>query len=178
MSKLRIVLAIHILFFATWGAFLLTSHRSAKTVWLETEPVDPRDYLSGHYVALNFSMNRMSSVQPREAPGSVIYVRLEESQRTATTNQGVVHFWEAAEWSAIAPKPGTSKIWMRGTVTDRTWGGQQYEFGIERFFVSEGSPLRNARSGDVVAEVQVNKEFQPRITRLVKLTRPRGPAGP
>src|SRR6185436_20888926 len=51
---LYVALAAQVLFFSAWGARLLTSHRDVGIVWLATEPVDPRDLLSGNYVALRY----------------------------------------------------------------------------------------------------------------------------
>ena len=57
MSRLKIVLILQLLFFAAWGGFLLSSRNSdSPEFYLETVPVDPRDLISGTYVALTYDL--------------------------------------------------------------------------------------------------------------------------
>ena len=58
MTKLKLTLIIHLIFFSAWGIYLLTSvDPNASDIYLETEPVDPRDILSGTYVALSYKIS-------------------------------------------------------------------------------------------------------------------------
>jgi hypothetical protein len=59
---------------------------------------------------------------------------------------------------------------MRGQTAVPSWGGAaQVVYGIERFFVAETSPQRQARSGTVVAKIRVNRRHIARIEALVEL---------
>jgi len=165
---LRLALAAQLLFFTGWGGQLLTSHRGADSVWLETEPVDPRDFLSGHYVALRFPIGRpagkgcaVRAAAPREA----VYVQLVPSGRTVASSEGPVEIWEAGTCRTDPPPSTTDDRWIVGTPERSTV--RTLSYGIERFYVSETSPLRSARSGQVIAKVALNATFRPRILDLV-----------
>jgi uncharacterized membrane-anchored protein len=154
MNKLRIALAAQLLFFLGWGGWLLASRDSASPeFYLETEPVDPRDLISGTYVALNY---RISSP---EAPSCAallrdslsLYVRLADSGRTVATVNGPVNVYDAAECAAEHPAgPG----WAFASVQPSSWRPSA-RYGIEKFFVNENDPLKDARSGSVVTRVKL-----------------------
>ncbi|MCK5358303.1 MAG: GDYXXLXY domain-containing protein, partial [Elusimicrobiales bacterium] len=58
MNKLKLILIIQLIFFTGWGIYLLTSvDPNASDIYLETEPVDPRDMISGTYVALSYKIS-------------------------------------------------------------------------------------------------------------------------
>jgi uncharacterized membrane-anchored protein len=172
MTALRIVLALQLAFFAAWGARLLTSHRAAETIWLETAPIDPRDLLSGHYVALRYpiaSADAPGCAALRAERAGSIHVRVAASGRMIATAEGMVDVWQAVECRRQAPDAAAGQTWIAGE-TGSPWGrGEPAVFGIERFFVPEASPLRQARSGQVVAKVAVNEAFRARIVDLVAL---------
>jgi len=176
VNKQRITLVVHLLFFAIWGVWLLNAHRGGQTIWLETIPVDPRDYISGHYVALVYKVNNpeVSSCadlikQWKESnAGGTIYVRLKKSSKTLVSVEGTVNLWTAVSCQTTKPKQSPKKMWIRTTFDSSSWR-VRLRFGIEKFFVPETSPLRYARSGQVVAKVSVNDSFDARILDLVKL---------
>ena len=168
-GRLRLVLAAQLLFFGVWGAALLRSHAGAPSVWIATEPVDPRDLLSGHYVALRY---RMSSAEAAgcEAPmGSTVWVRLAETGETAMTADGPVPLVAAAGCVTERPASGRAERWIVGTV-ERARAGDRITYGIERFYVAETSRLRDARSGQVVARIAIAGDGTARIEALVPLT--------
>ncbi len=171
MSWLRIVLAAQLAFFAVWGGYLLTSHRTAEIVWLETEPVDPRDLLSGHFVALRYPIadsNGAGCVELHDdPPGTQVFVKLERSGKTVATSEGDIAISEAVECRSEAPDAAPGETWIVGDVAAGQLRRIGIVFGIERFFVPEDSPLRNVRSGDVVAKIAINSESRARIVDLV-----------
>ncbi|HLG18596.1 MAG TPA: GDYXXLXY domain-containing protein [Bdellovibrionota bacterium] len=175
MKALRIILGAHLIFFGAWGFYLLTSHQAGKYVWLETMPVDPRDYISGHYVALNFKIANVSTTKCSEStavPGTIAYVRLGEEDQTLSVPEGVIRTWGIVDCRFDRPTGNRDETWMEGKFANQPWRSSSFiQYGIERFYVSEGSPLRNARSGDVVAKVSINKNFTPRIVDLVKIAK-------
>ena len=162
---LRLALAAQLLFFAGWGGLLLTSHREAGIVWLATEPVDPRDLLSGHYVALRYSI--ASPIGPdctAPADGDVpVWVQLVESGETIPTDDGYAVVSDAIACQAWPPDAGTDVVWIAGKLD----ASGRIVYGIERMFVAEGSPLRQSTSGTVVAKVALNDRFEPRLVGLV-----------
>jgi uncharacterized membrane-anchored protein len=176
MRGLRVVLVLQLAFFAGWGALLLTSHRDAATVWLETAPVDPRDLLSGHYVALRYAIAAPDTgdcaALRAEAAGGQLFVALAPSGRTVATTQGPAALVEAVRCQATPPEPGAGVTWIVGTLAAPGGDGFTLQFGIERFYVPEDSPLRQARSGEVVAKVAIDDAFRPRLVALIGILRP------
>ena len=165
---LRITLAAQVVFFALWGAYLLTSHEGAEVVWLATEPVDPRDLLSGHYVALRYRIGEPGNADcmtPMDGPGIAVYVRLEAKGATVVTSEGPVAISEAIGCRTDPPPPTSGGRWITGQLAARG----RIAYGIERFYVTETSALREARSGSVVAKVAINERFQPRLVDVVPL---------
>ncbi len=164
---LRAALALQLLFFAGWGARLLTSHREGAIVWLATEPVDPRDLLSGHYVALRYPIataaERLCDDLPARAGGTRVWIELAPTADAIPTDRGEVVASDAIDCRTRPPERGAHGLWMAGTVD----GHDRVAYGIERMFVAEDDPRREARSGSVVAEVAVNDRFEARLVDLV-----------
>lgn len=162
---LRIALLAQVAFFAVWGGRLLTSHTDAAVVWLATEPVDPRDLLSGHYVALRYAMGTADGArcpqELRESAPRAVWVELILGNDTAVTAEGVTSLWEPVQCLAEPPPP--AGVWVLGNLD----ADGHITYGIERMFVAEGSALREARSGSVVAKIGVNDAHEPRILALV-----------
>jgi uncharacterized membrane-anchored protein len=173
---LRLALAAQLGFFGIWGATLLTSHRDAPVVWLATEPVDPRDLLSGHYVALRYRISTAAATGCETAEDaqhdSVVYVRLEKSGELVHTAGGPVEISAAIACQKDPPVPSSGEQWIVGRF-DATQRRGDIAYGIERFYLPETSPLREARSGEVVAKVTIAHGFEARIVDLVPV-----PAGP
>jgi uncharacterized membrane-anchored protein len=176
MSKLRAVLMFQLAFFAVWGGYLLAVDKSSPGgIYLETEPVDPRDLLSGTFVALNYAIGEPKSgvcqnlIGARR--GSSIFVRLEKSAKTAAAGGRTLPIFEAAE-CALQPA-GDGELWARGTVdAPFSWRGPGVSYGIEKFFVNENSPMKNARSGSVLAKVKLDRFHNLRLETLLIKDRP------
>ncbi len=174
---LRLALAVQLLFFAGWGAMLLTSHRDVDVVWLATEPVDPRDLLSGNYVALRYAMSSASEIgcTASDAP-TPVWVRLAPSGDVVPTVEESADLSKAGECRTTPPEPSDGAAdgtWIAGTLD-----GDRITYGIERMFVGEDDPLRDARSGTVVAKVAVNDEWEPRLLGLVRIMPEPSPTTP
>lgn len=163
-ARLRLALAVQLLFFAGWGGVLLTSHRDVDVVWLATEPVDPRDLLSGNYVALRYDVGRAerAGCTHADAPTSV-WVRLEANGDPVPTEDEPAQIAVPVECRTTPPDTGTGDTWIAGTLD-----GNRVTYGIERMFVGEDDPLRDATSGTVVAKVAVNDQYEPRLVGLVR----------
>lgn len=171
---LRGVLALQVAFFAIWGRSLESAfepgagrdHKLA-TVWLATEPVDPRDLLAGNFVALRYGI-----MDPEHAGCATplvadrVYIELAPTGQRVTTTEGEVEIADAVSCRTDAPPRGDGRVWIVGR-RDATPGRVRLVYGIERMYVGESSPLRTAKSGDVVAKVAVNDSFTPRLLSLV-----------
>lgn len=176
-SILRWVLVAQVTFFAVWGGYLLRSHQTSRTVWLRTEPVDPRDLLSGHYVALRYPLAGTARQLCADVPApSPLYLRLQRSGEIVTTLEGPVEVSRATECRPRPPAFG-GEDWIVGRRTSGPPFGS-IQFGIERFFVPEASPLRQVRSGEVLAKIAINDASQPRILDLTPVLRVQGEPSP
>ncbi len=168
MTKLRIVLAAQIFFFFAWGGYLLFSKNAASPeFYLETVPVDPRDLLSGTYVALSYEV---STPQAGNCPGVLnsarnFFVKLENKGKTADTPAGTVPVYEATDCAAGSPdkEPG----WVRAALRPN-FPRPGASYGIERFFLNENDPRKDARSGSVIAKVKIDRRRQLVLLDLVK----------
>ena len=170
---LRLIALTHIAIFLGWGIYLLTSHtaKNSQTIWLETTPVDPRDLLSGYYVALRFAIadHAQISAQCRlqekenEMPQTV-YLKLIPSDKLVHVDRNPVALWQSTACQTTPPDH-TGEIWVEATYHGQ--GTQnRWQLGMESYYLPEGSPMRNARSGQVVARVSINQRYQARITEL------------
>ena len=166
MKVPRLLLVVQIIFFLGWGGYLLTSFQDSQEIWLQTDPIDPRDLLSGHFVALRFSNLERPTAQGCAGGSAVnsIWVHLETSEQTIQTAQGVKGIWHITECAAQAPQ-GQMGVWLKGQHQREQEG---YRYGIERYFLPETDSRRDARSGTVVAKILVNREHQARIIDLVE----------
>jgi uncharacterized membrane-anchored protein len=176
---LRAALAVQLLFFAGWGGVLLTSHRDVEVVWLATAPVDPRDLLSGHYVALTYaigSAERVGCVRPEGTPLDAVtpvWVRLTPSGDDVPTVEMTAQISEPAECRIMPPDADPGEVWVAGVLD-----GGRITYGIERMFVAEDDPLRSAASGTVVAKVAVNDRWEPRLLGLIRKEAAAAPPAP
>lgn len=166
MKISRLLLVVQVIFFLSWGGYLLTSFQDSQEVWLQTDPIDPRDLLSGHFVALRFSHLEHPTAQGCAGGGTAdtIWVHLETSGQTIQTTQGVKGIWHVTECAGQTPQEQAG-VWLKGQ-RQRERGG--YRYGIERYYLPETDSRRDVRSGMVVAKVLVNREHQARITDLVE----------
>jgi uncharacterized membrane-anchored protein len=124
-----------------------------ERILLRVQPVDPRDLFRGDYVILAYDFSRVPPTGIRGAPSPpswrrgysgdswledrAVYVSLEP-------DDDGVHY-RAGDVSVDRPKSGR---YLEGRVA-HSWGGNQLQFGIEAFYVQEGSgkvleKLRNA----------------------------------
>lgn len=166
MSKLRIVLGLQLLFFFAWGGWLLSSRSSGSAeFYLETEPVDPRDLISGTYVALTYDISRPGKGRcSSQRDFGPLFVKLEDSGRTVNTAAGTFPVHEAVDCARTAPQePG----WASATM-QYGFGRTVAVYGIERFFLNENDPLKDARSGSVVARVKIGHGRKLVLLDLVK----------
>lgn len=171
---MRILLALQLAFFAAWGVKLLTSHDRAQTIWLATNPVDPRDLLSGHYVELRYRIGSVAATGCQQPPGApsptAVWVRLEQTGETIYTADGPVPISDAVACVTEPPVASAGEHWIAGRLPGHALGDIAY--GIERFYVPEDSALRTAQSGSVVAKVAIGDGFAPRIVDLVPTVNP------
>jgi uncharacterized membrane-anchored protein len=133
---------------------------TGKRVLLETIPVDPRDLFRGDYVILNYTISRIDREKWRERsyqPGEQIYVTLRPRGR----------FWDAEQVSQTAP--GDSALFLRGKVTHAAGDTLRVEYGIESYFVPEGTghELERAAGKGLAVEAAIDRAGRAAIQRVV-----------
>jgi len=131
--------------------------RAGKIILLETERVDPRDPLRGDYLILNYKIstvrtNLFSPPLPKDLrDGTAVYVALAPRGE----------FYEAVRASLQPIAAGGDEIMLRGrsgwTGSFASWrgnlpGGIHVEYGLEHFFVHEGT---GNPSGKLTVQVAV-----------------------
>ncbi len=122
-------------------------------VLLKTAPVDPRDFLRGDYVVLNYDISSVpvSTVTggiPAKAGEQTLWVRLKRQQDG---------FWGILE-SSFKELPAQPDTVVLRSVPFYSYGPDngdmiRVEYGIERYYVpeGEGKPLEEARNEGVVS---------------------------
>jgi uncharacterized membrane-anchored protein len=127
--------------------------REGTEVTLQTRPVDPRDFLRGDYVELEYDITSVAAgaLQNRAAPGRnvPVYVKL------APTGAG---FFEAVSVHLEPVSLNDREVLLRGRVVSGTHCGAssrrafcdklRVRYGIERYFVPEGEGLEIERARD------------------------------
>ena len=122
-------------------------------VLLKTAPVDPRDFLRGDYVVLNYDISSVpvqtvSGGIPAEPGERVLWVRLKKQEDG---------FWTVIESSfhELSPQPETVILRSQPFYSGGLAAGDsiRVEYGIERYYVPEGQgkPIEEARNGGNVA---------------------------
>lgn len=144
--------------------------RNGTDVLLKTAPVDPRDFLRGDYVVLNYDI---SSVPVRSITGEI---PKEPGERSlwVRVKQGEGGFWGVVE-SSFQPLPEQEATAVLHTRPFYSYGTAQAEgihvdYGIERYYVPEGAglALEQARQeGEVSIAVRVAADGTPQIRSLL-----------
>ena len=138
---------------AAYFAVLALGHR----VLLETRPVDPRDFLRGDYVILDY---KISDVPEELLPGEVFqeddkYDAKYPVYVTLGLDSGGV-----ASVSGISPRRPSDGIYLKGRL-GRSWADRySIDYGLGAYYVPEGTglELESAIRGEdetVLADVRV-----------------------
>lgn len=139
-------------------------------VLLKTAPVDPRDFLRGDYVVLNYDISSVpvqtvSGGIPAEPGERVLWVRLKKQEDG---------FWTVIESSfhELSPQPETVILRSQPFYSGGLAAGDsiRVEYGIERYYVpeGEGKPIDEARNdGNVAISVRVSPDGSPQIRSLL-----------
>lgn len=125
-------------------AIIVPKERTLATgeeVVLQTVPVDPRDLFRGDYANLRYTISTLRGYAGFVV-GDRIYVGL--------TKQGDI--WNVRSVSNSPP----DGLYIKGTVTETWQGGLDVEYGIESYFVPEGTGHIIERARDVKVRVAVD----------------------
>ena len=172
MKSLRVIALAQAAFFVAWAGWEEWKVVSVPTVVLETFLVDPRDLLSGQFLALGYSITNIRSVpgfpSNKLAGSPSIGVFLRPSGKRVIGGKTWT-IWTATECRIPPPvipsKQDVAKgVWVVGTLID---GGVVY--GIERFYFSEDriKEMGQLRSGRVLMEASVGRNGKLAVKKLI-----------
>jgi len=149
--------------------------RDGAEVRLETAPIDPRDFLRGDYVILNYKIGEVSpefvtGSWPTDSGRHTIHVRLEPE---------ATGFWTVRE-ASFAPLPEKPGSVVAEGITDRfsvlgSGRAISVAYGIERYYVpeGEGKAIEAARNdGRISIAARVSKSGIVHIRALLEDGRP------
>jgi len=137
--------------------------RTGTSVLLQTVPIDPRSLLQGDFVILDYEIANISDKIPNSRQGDTIYIQLLEDA------DGV--------WRGIAytpNKPDADRVFIKGTVTRPG----RLEFGIDTYFIPEGTGRIIERARDVKVRVALSSGGTAVIEELLVDGEPFDPTRP
>ena len=114
---------------------------TGEEIVLQTVPVDPRDLFRGEYVNLRYTISTVQSYVSFEA-GDRVYVGL--------TQRGDI--WDAQSASHSPP----DGLYIKGRVTSAGDRSLDVEYGIESYFVPEGTGYIIEQASDVKVRVAID----------------------
>lgn len=153
--------AVQIVFFAGWAYTEAARFEQGRSILVRTLPVDPRDLLRGQYFRLAYEMSRPDEVgvETVDAPeGSTVWMVLKPDGE----------FHVPARVSLTRPSNlGPDEEALRGRLEGRGdfgMGSRRIVYGIERYFVPEGTPT--PREGEITVRLRVTEDGVSRIEEV------------
>lgn len=133
------------------------SFQGAPEVRLQTQPVDPRDPLRGHYLTLGYAFSNVT-VPAGVKQGQTVYLPLV---------RGPNDLWRG---STVQTTPPTQGLYLRGRISFVYDNRASVYYGIERFYLEEGLArdvderrLQLQNPTALIAHVQVGRGGQARV---------------
>lgn len=126
--------------------------RTGTSVLLQTAPVDPRSLFQGDYAILAYEIADLPPRMEGSPLGTKLYVDLYEDPDSV---------WRAGSY--LYERPSSDRVFIKGTVISRN----RLEFGIDTFFVPEGTGRIIERSRDVKVLVSINSSGTAVIDDLI-----------
>jgi uncharacterized membrane-anchored protein len=164
-ALLRLVLAVGVQLLLVLGMLTpaLTAKIGAQEITLRTAPVDPRDLLRGNYLTLSYDVSTVKAAGAElNTAGQLAYLPVRQ----------VGEIWTGDQATEAQPEGG---VYLRGRVVYKQDGRVRINFGIERFYLSEGAAAQNNRAtAGLLARVTVGrggKAYLHALTRNGELVR-------
>jgi uncharacterized membrane-anchored protein len=110
--------------------------QNGETVILELQPVDPRSLLQGDYVELNYSISQLEDTSIDD--NGPVTIVLRKNTQGVHEYTGVYKF--NGKWNASYKKK-QGDVLLNGKVTSSWDNSAQVTYGIEHFFIPEGTGL-------------------------------------
>ncbi len=116
--------------------------QTGTEVVLKTVPVDPRSLLQGDYAILRYEIGRLPPNLGQLDLGETVYVMLDKRDGA----------WRAVAYHVWKPEIRTDALFIKGTVGPGDW----LDFGIDTYFVPEGTGMDIQGSEDVNVKVAID----------------------
>ena len=144
---LVLIVALQAVFLLSWAGYHEVVRHTAPTVKLKGLPVDPRDFLRGDYMTLNYEISRHATPAGWQQGRAEVYVVLKP--------QGAVQVID--EVLLDEPSSNDPRRWVVAQAYgDRFGDGKsmlRFDYGIERFFVPEGRGAPRFKTLEVEASI-------------------------
>lgn len=165
---------VQVAFFLGWT--WLEYDRSGIEIRVELAPRDPRDLLRGQYLTLNYQFERSSSYQNPEpvgrppATGGDVYAALrppyrDESYLPLAYSASLDELRNFLRNDPDETRRDDSTVIVRGRVASARSGSYSFDFGVNRYFVPEGSEEPPMSGTEAV--LLVPRDRKPRLLRLL-----------
>ncbi|MGD6793378.1 GDYXXLXY domain-containing protein [Metabacillus indicus] len=135
-----------------------TALKEGTSVILELEPLDPRSVMQGDYVQLRYEAGRFEGGETMKS-GTVVTVKVKKDSAGVFRPEGEPVIGRAADMG----EPELDTVYLTGIYN----GYDSVHFGIESFFVEEGTGLELERSAKY-AKVIVSHEGNALLTDVKK----------
>jgi len=158
MKKHTLILAVQLLFFISWYVYLLNDG-GGEYLYLEAEPADPSDILSGAYLELKYGIENPEAASCASAGKSgPVYALLEQEAGRG----GGRRFYKIKECAYDRPRSG---LWVKAY---RNSGGKGLYFrNIKRFYINE-KDNSGAASGKIAAKAKIRADHNFAVVGLEK----------
>jgi uncharacterized membrane-anchored protein len=175
MKRTAIYLAVIVALQAGWmfaTALLKEAQlKHGRTVLLETQSVDPRDYLRGDYVILNYKISDITNSSivnapvatnnlNRAMPGKSVYVTL--------IPKGEFYVADRLYFEKPEALPSPDAVLMQGKVAPELWrwgsNSVHVYYGIEKYFVPEKTGFAR---GKMTVRVALNDQGEALIKEVL-----------
>lgn len=159
---LLILVGLQALFFLSWS-FIENSKLSnltAQEIFVQTIPIDPRDFISENYFVLNYKFNHIRELKKQENLSSlhkkkdkIIYAILEKEGK----------YYVPSYISYTKPKKlKAGQAIIKGFVG--SYG--RLEYGVEKYFINEYTKEPDPRKDKIEILLIIGEDFSPRIKKL------------
>jgi uncharacterized membrane-anchored protein len=164
-TKFYVIVGLQVTLLLGLIAFKQFTLLTGRHVLLATVPVDPRDFFRGDYVTLRYHISQIERAKWRDSSyqqGEKVYVTLRPEGK----------FWEAEQVSRTAPDGGA--LFVRGMVSHAAGDSLRIEYGIESYFIAEGTggELERAAGHGLTVEAAIDRAGRAAI-RSVHIESPR-----
>lgn len=139
---------------------------TGQEVLLKTVPVDPRDFLRGDYVVLNYEISRINLNELNKNSYASIseFNRGDDVYLTLKKDKGV-----ASAVELTTKLPSSDKLFIKGKIKYHYGNFVSISYGIENYFVPEGKgrEIERARGKDLFVKASINNAGEAKIKELI-----------